>query len=247
LCGHTRTVSAAYARVRIRQIGVDPDRLLIGGADLVTVSQPAQPFPASAVEKAAREAIEAANPGAQAQISSLSQGLSLPTGAVSLQPGSIRMAGSDSGTLPITVLVDGRETASVTVSFRLLRMAPVVVAVRDLPMGTVLTAEDVRLEQRPSTSGLVQLSDLASVVGQQAAAPIKAGIALFPSQLRPAILIRRGARVRLICKGPSFVATAAGEALQDGAAGETVRVRSLSSLREVVGLVVDEQTVEVPF
>jgi flagella basal body P-ring formation protein FlgA len=61
------------------------------------------------------------------------------------------------------------------------------------------------------------------------------------------VLIKRGARVRLICRGPSFVATVSGEALQDGIAGQTVRVRNLTSLLELTGLPVDSQTVEVPF
>jgi flagella basal body P-ring formation protein FlgA len=77
--------------------------------------------------------------------------------------------------------------------------------------------------------------------------PIKGGTVLTASQLKPAVLIKRGMRIRLVCKGPTFTATATGEALQDGAAGQLVRVRNLSSLRELTGLVIDEQTAEVPF
>ena len=43
------------------------------------------------------------------------------------------------------------------------------------------------------------------------------------------------------------MATATGEALQDGAAGQTIRVRNLGSLKELIGLVMDDQTAEVPF
>jgi flagellar basal body P-ring formation protein FlgA len=122
-----------------------------------------------------------------------------------------------------------------------------VVAVRDLPAGTVLSADDLRVEDRPAQPGRLVLSDLAEAIGQQAALPIRAGAILSASQLKPAILIKRGARIRLVCKGPSFVATAAGEALQDGAAGQAIRVRNLSSLKELSGLVIDDQTTEVPF
>src|SRR5207249_9320215 len=139
----------------------------------------------------------------------------LPLGVVQLKPASPQTWGGPSGSVPVQVLVDGQQEASVTVSYRLLRRAPTVVAAHDLSLDAVVTAEDLRLEERPVVPGSQTLSDLSLVVGQQVTAPIKGGTPLTRSMLKPAILIRRGTRVRLICRGTTFTATAAGEALQD--------------------------------
>jgi len=247
LCGHSRAVSAEYAKIRIRQIGVNPDRLLFRGADLVTVTRPEQLLAGSELAKVAQTAAEAAVPGAAAEITYMPRDLRLPVGAVTTKALPVKLAGETGGSVMIQVSVDGQEAASTPVSFRIQRRAPVVVAARDLPAGSVLSSDDVRLEERPVLPGRLVLSEDAQAVGQQAAIPVKAGTVLTASQLKPPLLIRRGTRIRLVCKGPSFIATATGEALQDGAAGQTIRVRNLASLRELAGLVVDDQTAEVPF
>jgi flagellar basal body P-ring formation protein FlgA len=247
LCGHSWTVSADYTRVRIRQAGLDPERMRFRGADLITVLRPDQLLSGAALQKAATDAIADANPGATVQITFAPRDLHLPVGAVTLTPQPAQMFGTEGGTITVRVLVDHQEAAVVPISFRLLRSAPAVVATRDLPPGKVLTADDLRIEQRPVVPGLLLLGDPTLAIGQQAATPIRGGSALTASMVKPAILVRRGTRIRLICKGPAFVATVTAEALEDGAAGALVHCRNLTSLRDVTGVVVDEQTAEVPF
>jgi flagella basal body P-ring formation protein FlgA len=247
LCGHTRTVSAEYAKIRIRQVGVDVNRLLFRGSDLVAVSRPEQRLAGAELVKAAQTAVESANPGATAEFTFAPRDLRVPVGTMALKTLPVRLAGENSGSVTVQVTVDGQPAAAVPMSFRLLRRAPAVIAARDLPAGTVLTGDDLRVEDRPELPGRLVLSDASQAVGQQSTVPIKGGAILTASQLKPAILIKRGTRVRLVCKGPTFVATATGEAMQDGAAGQTIRVRNLSSLRELPALVRDGETAEVPY
>lgn len=247
LSGHSRSVSGEYARIRIRQIGVDTKRLRFAGAELITVTRPDQVLPGSAVEKAAIAAVEAANPGAAARAGYTPGDVRLPLGSVELKPQEPRLAGTASGTIPVQVLVDGRPEATVSVSFRLVRRAPVLVAAHDLQLGSVIAANDVRVEERPVVAGLLLLAEPEQAVGMQVAVPVKAGGTLTASMVKPAVLVKRGARVKLICRGPKFTATTGGEALQDGSLGSVVRVRNLTSLLEVTGLVTAAQTVEVPF
>jgi flagella basal body P-ring formation protein FlgA len=247
LSGHTRTISADFAKIRIRQLGIAAERLLVRGTELVVVRRPEQLLAGSELGKVAQAAAESANPGATAEIAFVPRDLSLPVGRVVLLPLAVKLVGESSGSVIIQVLVDGREAASVPMTFRLQRRAPALISTRDLPAGTVLTSDDLRVEDRPVLPGRLILSDASQAIGQEATVPIKAGTTLTASQLKPAILIRRGTRVRLVCKGPSFVATATGEAMQDGAAGQTIRIRNLSSLRELTALIRDDQTAEVAF
>jgi flagella basal body P-ring formation protein FlgA len=246
LHGHSRTVSAGYAKVRIRQIGVDPAKLEFHGPELINVSRPEQVVTGASIRKAALAAIQAAHPGEAAELTSTLADLRLPVGAVQLQAGEVRPSVTSTGSLTVQILVAGQEEALVPVGFRIARLSPAVVAVRDLPAGQVLTEADLQVEPRPAAA-LSAVSDVAAAVGQQVAYPVRAGTALSTSMLRPVILVRRGDRVRLICHGPNFTATVTGEALQDAAAGQLVRVRNPGSLREVTGVVTGEQTAEVAY
>jgi flagella basal body P-ring formation protein FlgA len=245
--GHSRTVSQAYARVRIRQIGIHTDQLHIHGPALVEVTRPEQKLSGAALHKVACEAIEAVNPGATAQVASAPRDLRLPPGAVELKPEGAQPVIGTTGSLIIRVLVDGREEVRVPISFRLQRLTSVVVAVRDLTVGSILSIDDVRVEERPAAAGRPLLADVEQAVGQQVALPLRGGSPIAAGMLRAPVLVKRGDRIRLICRSPGFVISALGEALQNGSAGQTIRVRNLSSLREVTALVETDQTAEVPF
>jgi flagella basal body P-ring formation protein FlgA len=264
LVGRQRSVSAAYARVRVSGLGYrvsggeirhpKPDTqdsrlplVQFAGSEFVTVVRSQQVLAGARIEQAACDAAQLAEPGTIAEVASPVADQRLPLGAVSLQPERLRPTGNSSTTVPVQLLVDGQTLARVVVSVRLTRRAPALVATRDLPPGTVVGPGDVRVEERPVIPGPSILSDAAAAIGQQVAAPVKAGATLTAGALKPALLIKRGARVRLVCAGPGFIISAVGEALQDGSKGQLVRVRNLSSLQELTGLVRDDATVEVGF
>lgn len=62
---------------------------------------------------------------------------------------------------------------------------PVVVAVRDLPIGTTVAAEDLRLERRPGPSLPAQVLDRVDAgVGRVTAGPVGAGEVVTPARFR---------------------------------------------------------------
>lgn len=246
LVGRSGTITQAYAKIKVRQLQLDPKRLQFGGAQLCTVNRPDQVLAGAEIEKAACEAVRVANADLEVVPSYTPADVRLPVGKVELRPLAPRMLGSNSGSVLVQLLVDHRQVTQVTVNFRLVRRAPVVVAVRDLPAGTVLAAGDVEVQERPAVAGPLQISDPEQALGRQAATPIKAGTTLTNSMLKNATVVKRGTRVKLICRGAGFTITAAGEALQDGATGQLVRVRNLTSRLEVTGTAIGDQLVEVP-
>lgn len=245
--GGTRQVSAQFVQIRVKQLGIDPKSLLFQGPLLTTVTRPEQILSGSELAAVTAKTVEEQNPGVTAQVTFTPGDLRLPTGNVEIKPQGARIFNNTSGSMLLLIHVDGHQEASVTVSFRLLRKAPAVVAVRDLLPGSVVGEDDVKLEERFVQPGPLVLSDLSLAVGQQVATPIKGGTALTSSVLKPALVIRRGTRVKLICKGAAFTITTAGEALQDAVTGQTVRVRNATSLLEVTGVARGPQTVEIPF
>jgi flagella basal body P-ring formation protein FlgA len=179
--------------------------------------------------------------------------LALPAGSLTLQL--TQQSGSAmSGT--ITVLVEARVTdargvrtaRSATVNFRVNALQDVVVAVRELPRKTQLTAADVRRERRPvSRVPVGAIRETGEIVGKETNRPVAPGEVLTGSSVSAPLLIRRGALVALVLEGPSFRIVARGVAAEDGVLGAPIRVINQSSRREVVGRVEDDRTVRVQY
>ncbi|MBX6422756.1 flagellar basal body P-ring formation chaperone FlgA [Thermosulfurimonas sp. F29] len=173
--------------------------------------------------------------------------LEVPDGAVEkVHPVSPPRPGSN--TLLVDYLVGGRLVARVRVLGYVEVRVPVVVLKRPVARGTVLGAGDLAVEKRPLT-GLPQdvLSDPREAVGKMARYGIPAGRPLRASQLEVPPVIRRNQIVKIVARGRFLTVTAKGLARQDGRPGEIIRVRNLSSKREIYARVVDSQTVEVSF
>ena len=81
-------------------------------------------------------------------------------------------------------------------------------------------------------------------VGQVASRQLVAGQALRQSMFRAPHLVRAGAQVKVVARGPGYAVSAAGQALTAAGAGETVRVR-MDNGRVVSGLVSESGTIEV--
>lgn len=125
-------------------------------------------------------------------------------------------------------------------------MADVVVAARPLPMNTVISGTDVKVARRDLsrlTAGYFTRAD--EVAGKVVNRPVSLGTALTPLVLAAQTLVKRGQEVTILAKTGTMEVRMTGRALSDGAAGDTVRVRNLSSKRIVEGTVTAAGVVQV--
>jgi flagella basal body P-ring formation protein FlgA len=247
LTGRSGTITQGFIRLKIRSLKFETNRLQFAGAQLCSVTRPEQVLSGAEIEKAGLDAVRATQQDLDVVTNYTPLDQRLPVGKVETRPMTARLFGTTSGTIPVQVLVDGKLEGTVNVSFRLVRKSPVVVAVRDIPIGTVLAAQDIEIQEKAAVAGPLQISTLDQALGRQVTAPIKSGTTLTNSMLKSATIVKRGARIKLLCRGNGFTVTAAGEALQDAAAGQLVRVRNLTSRLEVTGTAVGDQLVEIPF
>lgn len=122
-----------------------------------------------------------------------------------------------------------------------------VVAARDIERGTLITSE--MLNERGGNLGELSAQALTSeedVIGKIAQRPIRSGNAFLSHYLQAPHLVERGQRVTVIAQGPAFRVSREGEALENGALGERVRVRFES--REIMtARVTDEGVLVVDF
>ncbi len=137
---------------------------------------------------------------------------------------------------------------SIFVPVRVERYADIVVAARAISRQQVIQPGDVRLErQKTSQLATGYIDDLTAVIGLQARRKLTPGQVVSSSHLAPRQLIKRGQQVTLFSGRPGLSVRMTGEALEDGAAGQRIRVRNRSSRRIVEGYVEPSGAVRVTF
>ncbi|OAG28590.1 hypothetical protein TH606_01130 [Thermodesulfatator autotrophicus] len=151
-----------------------------------------------------------------------------------------------------TMLVDFYQNDRVLARVRVMGFMeaylPVLVAQRPLGRHEVIDESDVALEKRP-VSRLPQdaINSLENALGKRLKVSVRPGQVIRAYALEVPPVVKRGKIVRIVARGPNFMVTALGEARQNGRPGEIIRVRNLSSKKEIFAQVVNAGTVEVKF
>jgi len=146
----------------------------------------------------------------------------------------------------VGVRCDGEKPWKLYVTIHIATSERVVVAVRPIGRGHMISADDVRTEMR-DTSKLRKafFSDPEATLGLRAKRTIAAGRILEASLLERRRLIRRGSTVQILANDAGLRVAMKGKALADGARGDRIRVRNLSSGREITGEVVGSGVIRV--
>jgi flagella basal body P-ring formation protein FlgA len=227
--------------------------LLAAGPAEADSGSPATILPPEAVADLARAWLaEQAGPGALVTVRPPTRPLTVAAGLLSFD---IRLESGDlngpGATVRVTAISQGageRDEASALVRAAIRRRVSVLVAARALGRGALLDADDVRVEPRaPSAVPADALTDPEAVVGRELAHPLAPGEVLTARVVRSRRLVRRGTPVTLRAEGRGFTVTAAGVAEEDGAPGDTVRVRNRASRKPVQGVVDDDGSVRVAY
>jgi flagella basal body P-ring formation protein FlgA len=148
--------------------------------------------------------------------------------------------------LTVAVSCPGPKPWKLHVPVAMAEMMEVVVARSARPRDAVLDLDGLALEERDVTQ-LRQgyLTDPEDLAGQRLRRSVAAGQVIQPGMLKVDPVIRRGQRVTLVAASGPIRVKMAGLALADGAPGQRISVRNLSSDREIEGVVRSAQQVEV--
>lgn len=106
--------------------------------------------------------------------------------------------------------------------------ALVVIAASDLSTGKNLTADDLLLERHDITGVPDSYSDLTAVEALATRRTVRAGTILRPNMLAAPTLVKRGQPVQIVARRDGIEVSMAGEALDAGGKGATVRVKNAS-------------------
>ena len=234
---------------RLASSGIDASRVVLSGADRVSVGRKETAVPAEEIVAAAEACLGRERPAADGSrwaVRRMPPALLVPAGdeprlLARLAPHGV----PDEMKVEVVAQIDGRAAASQVVLFQKAYVQREAVAKTDLPTGSVLTAENVEI--RPRMADRPPSPDWTPPFGLLAAMPLKAGAVIPPAAaraLRPEIAVHRGGGVTMCIQGAGFQIRALGQALEDGRPGEAIRVRNVDSGRILLARVAADGTVE---
>jgi flagella basal body P-ring formation protein FlgA len=150
------------------------------------------------------------------------------------------------GNTTVGVRCSGSKTWTLYVPVRVSLHETIVTAARPLSRGAVLQAQDLALVEKD----LAQLrsgffTDRDQLIGKQVTRPVLIGAAFTTQMVKNTQQIKRGDRVSLIATTGGLSVRMSGEALENGAKGEKIQVRNLSSKRIVEGIILSRASVQV--
>lgn len=126
--------------------------------------------------------------------------------------------------------------------------ADVLVSRYYLPRYHEIQAQDLQwVHQNISNLPPDLLTEIKDLLGKRTTISINPGEVIRAGMVESPPLIKKGERVILLVENPQFKITALGEAKEDGRRGERVKLINLSSKKEVIGRVLDMNTVQVDF
>jgi flagella basal body P-ring formation protein FlgA len=152
-----------------------------------------------------------------------------------------------SNKISVGIACEGTERWTLYVPVFVKKMAQVVTINHNVTRNAILSAED--LEIRPmDISGITRgyYTSPKEIVGMAVKKSLRFGEVVTPLHLQSPTLVKKGSQVKILSKGSGVIVTAAGLALKDGAKGEWIQVRNISSSRVIEGMVLADGSIEVP-
>jgi flagella basal body P-ring formation protein FlgA len=247
--GQKITLDRATILSRLASQGILADKVVLTGADAVTVRRRQQIISGDEFVAFARLFLQQNPPGSspcEGTAAAKPKDLALPDEPKNMQlvPRFVENGTSGFVTVQVSVVVDGKEVGSRTVPLRLRYRCHKAVTLQEVPQGAALSPENVKIEEtvsdRPETAwkspyGLVAVRNL------PARTEIRDDMIDAP---QPSLLIRRNETVVIRVRRPGFLVTAVGLAMQEGRAGQYMKVRNTDSQRVIMCKVNDDGTVE---
>jgi len=124
-------------------------------------------------------------------------------------------------------------------------MKEIVVANRELPRDTILTAADIKTEKRDVARlhrGYIEHPRQA--IGKKLKRPLHADVILTPRQLVIQHAVKKGSQVVIMAQIGTLQVRMNGKALSNGAVGERIKVENNSSNRQIEATVIDSGVVK---
>lgn len=163
---------------------------------------------------------------------------------IKLVPCVVRSGAVNQTRIRIGVVAGGKEIGSREISFQHKYEGHNVVTLAEIPAGGVISRENVRVEK--TTLSYPEAANWSAPYGLIARRRLPKDIVLHPNMVgpvKPVILVKRNQNVVIQLEAGGLVVTAVGRMVDEGAAGDYVRVRNVDSQRVIIAKVNEDGTV----
>ena len=162
------------------------------------------------------------------KVSQCSQALEL-----SLAPGS-----DTTGKTTVNVRCSKDKTWALYITAVINKFATVYQTAAPLPRGHVITEQDIQtVEYNLAKLNRGYYTDKKSLIGQETRRKLDKFKVIHPGQVKAPLMVKQGEHVALIATNKQFSVRMSGTALMNGALGDHIRVKNLSSKRIIEGKV----------
>ena len=157
---------------------------------------------------------------------------------ISFSPRLVSSRTRNQAKVEIAIHSRGKKIGTSEIIFRLKYNYRQVVTKIDIPTGTVITPDNVKIEK--TISNYPESADWKPPYGLIAKRQIPAKTLLRPNMLGPVkspIITKRNQKVVIRIEMPGFLITAFGKAMQDGRVGDYIKVRNVDSQRIILAMI----------
>jgi len=248
--GQQVTIDRATVLSRLASNGIPASKVKLTGAEEIKVRQQGQTISADEFVGLARLFLERNPPARSICESELMRGpvdliLERSRQDVKLSPRLLRSSAPNQVRIRIAAVSGGKEIASREVGFRLKFNCHKVMTLAEIPAGGVISLENVKVEK--TVSSYPEPADWSTPYGLVARRRLPANTVLSSNMIgpvEPAIVVKRNQNVIIRIAAGGLVVTAMGQTVEEGSAGEYVRVRNVDSQRIILARVNEDGTVE---
>lgn len=150
--------------------------------------------------------------------------------------------------LKVNFKVDGKQVRTVTLSGKTSLRQKMVKAARRIRRGQFIREGDLRVVfENTRRAAIDVITSPDEAIGKKAVRGIQPGQSITAEMLVDPPLVKKGKRVIIIAQNKFLRATTLGKVLEDGRAGEQIRVTNIGSGKEVLATVTGPGVVEVYF
>jgi len=249
--GDTRDLHASLVTARLRNAGIELADFSIKGPAKVRTTTLHREITREEIAESLQQFIELEMPwaiqNATVDVQRPQAELTVPDGEVEFRwRASPNYTYLGAAAFQGEVVVDGVRERTVTVRANVEAYGDLVVAVRDIPRGSISGPSDVAL--RPHSlehAPQLAIETEADVLGLVARKTIFPGSVLTARNVQPRILVKRRQLVNVQLAAGALNVTTQAEAMMDGRAGDTIILKNVRSEEQFRGVVQENGTIVV--
>ena len=150
------------------------------------------------------------------------------------------------GRTTVGVRCEGSKPWTIYVPAQVGIIEQIVVANRNIPRGTLLTAEDLRLAEHDTTQlHRGYLTGTSQAIGKTTTRMVRRDTPLSPNKLDSPTAVKRGTSVTILSNTGAIEVRMKGTALGSGAIGDRIKVKNIRSNRQIDALIISPTLVRV--